>query len=71
MEGLQRLKHLQSVIATTVIQKNILEAAKAADARFSVGAPLSIFDGVPVAVKDRTAWPYNNKHIHILIVHQR
>lgn len=40
------------VIFSSIIPSDVLEQARASDARHLAGQPLSIFDGVPVAFKD-------------------
>jgi aspartyl-tRNA(Asn)/glutamyl-tRNA(Gln) amidotransferase subunit A len=51
---LQRIAKLDARIGAylTVTREAALRAAKAADARYRTGAPLSPLDGVPVALKD-------------------
>jgi Asp-tRNA(Asn)/Glu-tRNA(Gln) amidotransferase A subunit family amidase len=39
-------------IFSSVIEKDVLAQAKASDLRFLAGKPLSVLDGVPIAVKD-------------------
>eukprot|EP00606_Chrysophyceae_sp_TOSAG23-5_P001189 GSChrysophyteH2.ASY1.ANO1.1659.1 assembled CDS len=45
-------KQHKLVIFSAVLPEEIMTAARASDARFAAGKPLSILDGVPIAVKD-------------------
>ena len=39
-------------IFSSVLERDVMEQAKKSDERFAAGQPLSILDGVPIAVKD-------------------
>jgi hypothetical protein len=50
-----RLQHKYKMFSHEPNTTEILAAARASTARYAAGAPLSIFDGVPVAMKDQVA----------------
>ena len=50
LPGVARLEPLK--IWAEVIAADVVAQARAADARFAAGRPLSVLDGVPIAVKD-------------------
>lgn len=52
LAGIKQLAHLKPFLPETVLQDKILKAAQASEDRIRAGKPLSILDGVPVAVKD-------------------
>lgn len=52
---LATVKHWESDgfrVLSSILPEEVLSAARASDARWNAGMPLSIFDGVPVAFKD-------------------
>jgi Amidase len=50
LEGCRKLEHLH--MFSSLLPDDVLQQAKESDARWKSGQPLSVFDGVPVGVKD-------------------
>lgn len=52
METVKQWENKGFRIFSSILPDEVMAAAKASDARWKAGAPLSMFDGVPVAFKD-------------------
>lgn len=50
LAGVRKLAHFGAFLS--VNEEDVRAQARASDARFAAGQPLSVFDGVPIAVKD-------------------
>ncbi|CAB9531534.1 Glutamyl-tRNA(Gln) amidotransferase subunit A [Seminavis robusta] len=50
LEGMEKLKYMSMFMASD--KESVMEQAKASDERWARQAPLSVWDGVPVSVKD-------------------
>ena len=51
LEGCEKLKHLN--IFSSLIPDDVRKQARESDERYKSGKPLSVFDGVPIAVKEQ------------------